>query len=498
MDSFIKNELEKYQNNLQENLEYEFVSDFNDRYDDGFFISKIMNSETGIYRAPLSGSIGEIKLLFKQQFSLEECLRGTFKIFNESLKILDRELYLQSKKFLKERPEELVLPRKDHHHLINSKVQYLKVLQEKGFISPDSQILFPIDGDGEWIDFTNKKHFDELKKYIDELKKINCKNYPVKTGKNKKEAFKNNRCVLKLPYAGSSDCVLYPNNVTYGQERGNFLFWLAVFLVNKDQHENPYMFDCVGFTQGIIIDRFNPYISQVGEFRTFISNGDPIGMSYSSEGTVDGLASIKPLLLKSSIKNEDDTEGFFIYEKTLEIFKKSITKSASLRKFWDNSLSDTDNFLKLVMEKIAIMAKQINELFNLDLNRFDFTVNHNTLGGDSFNIMINELEDIVFGEASYNQFCFIERIDMKYEQYKYLKKVYPEKYESLINVQDKLVIQNFTDTDPFEAMNVESLIESYQNALSSDNLTSNRRKLRSSKRSKSKSRSSRSSSENAF
>ena len=52
-------------------------------------------------------------------------------------------------------------------------------------------------------------------------------------------------------------------------------------------------------------------------------------------------------------------------------------------------------------------------------------------------------------EASYNQFCFIERIDMKYELYKYLKKVYPEKYESLINDQEKEVrsLLKFCDLD---------------------------------------------------
>ena len=92
---------------------------------------------------------------------------------------------------------------------------------------------------------------------------------------------------------------------------------------------------------------------------------------------------------------------------------------------------------------------------------------------------------------------FQDSVYMKYEQYNYLKNVYPEKYESLISNQDKLVIQNFTDTDPFEAMNVESLIKSYQNALSDDDLTSSRRRIRSSKKS-SKRKSKKSSMETPF
>lgn len=494
MDSFIKNELETFEREVRENLQLEAVRDI-DSEENSFFIIKILSIQKDAYRAPFC-SIGDKYLNFKNEFTLKQSLEISFKYVNKCLKILDRELYLQSKNYLKENLDEIILPRKDQHHLINSKVQYLKILQEKGFISQDSQILFPIDSDGEWIDFTKKKHFDELKKYLDQL--WYTKNYSTYTMKDKKLAFKNKGCVLKLPYAGSSDCVLYPSNVTYDQEKNNYLFWLAVYLKSfgLSYKENPSHLGCLGFTQGIIIDRYNPYIPTIGEFRTFISNGDPIAMSYSSELTKDGFASIKPLFLKSSIKDKNDLDGFFIYEKTLELFKKSINSSGSIKKFWNSELSDEENFIKLVMEKIVVMSKEINSLLNLDLNRFDFVLNHNIIEGQPFNIMINEIEDIVYGDASINQFMWVDSIDMKYEQFKYLKSVYPEKYKSLIGIQDKLVIQNFTDTDPFESMDVSGLIDSYQNALSSDNLTSSRRKIRESKRSRSKS--SRSSSEDAF
>lgn len=503
MDKFLKGQTNIFEEEIKNKLELDYNGNGYDNSDsdDGFFIIKMLSDVKETYRAPFC-ALGDKILYFYGEFPLQECLQITFKYFNKCLRILDRGLYLQTKKQLKKDNNELILPRKDHHHLINSKVQYLKILQEKGFISSDSQILFPIDSDGEWIDFTKKKHFDELKTYLDQLDTTDCSNYPLKTMKNKKSAFKNKRCVLKLPYAGSSDCVLYPENITYDQERGNYLFWLAVYLktLGINHNENPLNFNCLGFTQGIIIDRYNPYISTIGEFRTFISNGDAIAMSYSSDLTVDGMASIKPLFLKSSIKDKNDPDGFFIYEKTLEIFKKSIMGSASVRKYWDNSLSDKENFLKLVMEKISKMSKEINSLLNLDLNRFDFVLNHNIIEGNPFNLMINEIEDIVFGDASINQFAYQDSVYMKYEQYKYLKQVYPEKYGSLTENQDKFVIKIFTETDPFEAMNVESLIESYQNALSSGNLTSDRRRLRSSKRSRSskKSRSSRSSSEEYF
>ena len=73
----------------------------------------------------------------------------------------------------------------------------------------------------------------------------------------------------------------------------------------------------------------------------------------------------KKIIVAITVKDKNDIEGFFIYEKTLELFKKSIIGSASLRKYWDNSLSDKENFLKLVMEKIAKMSKEINSLLNL-------------------------------------------------------------------------------------------------------------------------------------
>jgi len=480
MEKFLKNELETFGKEVRENLQLECQGDI-DSEEKFFSIIKILSIRKDAYRAPFC-SIGDKYLYLKNQFTLKESLEISFKFFNRSLKILDKELYLQSKFYLKDNLDEIILPRKDQHHLINSKVQYLKILQEKGFISQDSQILFPIDSKGEWIDFTKNKHFNELKTYLDQLG--DTKNYNISSMRDKKLAFKNKGCVLKLPYAGSSDCVLYPSNVTYDQEKNNYLFWLAVYLktLGLSYEENPYYLGCLGFTQGIIIDRYNPYIPTIGEFRTFISNGDPIAMSYSSDLTKDGLASIKPLFLKSSIKDKSDLDGFFIYEKTLELFKKSINGSGSVRKYWNSELSDEENFIKLVMEKIAVMSKEINSLLNLDLNRFDFVLNHNIIEGQPFNLMINEIEDIVYGDGSINQFMYHDSIYMKNEQFKYLKSVYPEKYESLVGIQDKLVIQNFTDTDPFESMDVSGLIDSYQNALSSINLTSDRRKTRSLKR----------------
>ena len=44
-------------------------------------------------------AIGDKILYFRNKFSLPECLQITFKYFNKCLKILDRELYLQTKRF---------------------------------------------------------------------------------------------------------------------------------------------------------------------------------------------------------------------------------------------------------------------------------------------------------------------------------------------------------------------------------------------------------------
>ena len=156
MEKFIKDQTNIFEEEIKNKLQLEYHNSDKDGSEEGFYIIKMLSDVKDTYRAPFC-AVGDKVLYFRNTFSLKECLQITFKYFNNCLKILDRELYLQTKGFLKENTNELILPRKDYHHLINSKVQYLKVLQEKGFISEDSQILFPINSDGEWIDFTKKK-----------------------------------------------------------------------------------------------------------------------------------------------------------------------------------------------------------------------------------------------------------------------------------------------------------------------------------------------------
>ena len=499
MNKIINNEVEKFKNSIEGNivLTCEGSYDELDR-ESTFFLIKLYDRVTDNLRAPWC-AIGDKTIDFGGELSLKECLQGSFLFYDEAIGILNKSIKEALNELLKETPQAVILPRIDQHHLINSKIQYLKILQEKRLISNDSQLLFPIDEEGKWINFKNEKHYQKLTEYLTLLKKNQGDpEYRTKSMKEKKKAFTDKKCVLKLPYAGSSDCVLYPEGVTYEDYQGDYLYWLAVYLHMKGNHEKIHHLGCLGFTQGIIIDRYNPYIPLLGEFRCFVANGDIIAISYSSINTGGGFGSIKSLLLKSSIKDKSDTEGYFIYEKTLELVKEAFTKSASIRKYWDSHKTDTENLMDLLVNPMGMMSRELNELLQLNCNRYDFVVNHETaVPGNGFKIMVNEVEDITYGEASYIQFGNVDKINLRFQHLKYYQEKFPGKIDELKKIQGNLSMDILSESDPFEGMNVESLLKSYENALSSGNLTSNRRKVRSSKRS-SKRSSRRSSSEQSF
>lgn len=91
----------------------------------------------------------------------------------------------------------------------------------------------------------------------------------------------------------------------------------------------------------------------------------------------------------------------------------------------------------------------------------------------------------------------MDKINLRFQHLKYYQEKFPGKIDELKKIQGNLSMEILSETDPFEGMDVESLLKSYENALSSGNLTSDRRKVRTSKRS-SKRSSRRPSSEQSF
>jgi len=346
-------------------------------------------------------------------------LHAAFNFFNESMEIFNSILNDKMREFLSENPDALILPPKEQLHSINSKIGYLEILKQGGFISPDTQVLLPLDTRGNNINFQDGAHFTELQGYLEELGDSK-KNY---NKKDFKRSWLGKMGVIKLPYAGNSECVVYPN-IKYNKNQGNYIYWLAVYLwssgfVGRD-NDSLYTLKCLGFTRGIIVDRYNPLISSIGEFRTFVSNGDVIGISYGSEYTGRILA----LLF-----NRYDEAGAVetIYNPVaLQSLREAFLKGRMVR-FWKTEDSDTQNFKRLFLDQIKTLSGEINTLLNLNCNRLDFCVNHSTIDSGEFNLMINEVEDMAYGFGSIMGFMIPPYdYNMKGEQVKHLKTRYPE------------------------------------------------------------------------
>jgi len=374
--------------------------------------------------------IGDYKLKNSGNFSRREFLQGAFTFFNEAMEIFDSLFNEKTKIFLSKNPDAVILPPIEQLHLINSKVQYLKILQDKGFISSDTQVLFPIDSAGNKIDFQDEAHYTELQGYLTEFFAAGA--LPTYDRTKYATNWKNKKGVLKLPYAGGNECVVYPN-IEYDKNQGNYIYWLAVYLCSdrflgdgRDDNEIYYL-GCLGFTRGIIVDRYNPLISLIGEFRTFVSNGDVIGISYSSSTTVK----ILPLLFNRHIESGGMET---IYNPiALESIGAAFLRSPRMKKYWNEKLSAIVNFERLFLDQIRSLSTEINKLLNLNCNRLDFCVDHATLDTGDFKLMINEVEDIAYGRGSILVFAEnpLFGINMKYEQFKHLETRYPGEIDTL-------------------------------------------------------------------
>tara|TARA_B100001094_G_scaffold193847_1_gene187709 strand:- start:957 stop:2561 length:1605 start_codon:yes stop_codon:yes gene_type:complete len=369
-------------------------------------------------------------------------LYGAFYYFNEVMELLYSIIIQKIKTELNKNPYVIFIPKIQELNFLNSKVEYLKVLKENGFINNDTQILLPpvnLQQDSEI--------FTTLNVHLKNLKDIFVTGTVYEPTKKMKTNWEENKCVIKLPYSGTTDCVIFPNSVRYDDNIDDYIFWLAVYLISSggvnwigDKIDENYIYKlrCLGFTKGIIVDRYNPLILIVGEFRTFVSNGDIIGISYSSTST----GSPVPLGLLFYRNHVDESGGEPIYNhRVLSIIKKAFIRNPTLKKHWDAISSgmeekgDIEIFESLILNQIKTLTRDISALLDLDSNRLDFCLDHSILGGGKFKLMINEVEDMTYGAGSTINFTYDpifkhedgSLLNMKNEQLKHLIVKYPEK-----------------------------------------------------------------------
>jgi len=413
-------------------------------------------------------------------FGLKETLQGLFTLFDKAIEIFENALHSTMKEHISQNPDALFLPPIEQQHLINSKVEYLRVLQSLGYISPDTLILFPFDREGNKIDFQDNemgtKHFVELQECLSRLyKKKDDKGNDI-TGGRIYEAWPEKQperaasyywskklSVLKLPYAGGSGCVIYPYRVSLVEpnsrnDNNSYIWWLAVYLWaqfhgDENNHESPAHhlswvsekgrnFKCLGFTRGIIVDRYNPLISMIGEFRTFVFNGDVIAISFSSP-KIKALEHLRGTPMEGAHKTPPLFFNGTYNEAVLEKVKESFINhpGPNISRFWDSTQSNQHNFNIIFLSEIKRLSKEVSDLLNLNCNRIDFVVHHGSLKRDTaFKLIVNEVEDITYGDGPTAGFNFgippsmtlpHGYLDMRDLQFDNLASTYPEKIAEL-------------------------------------------------------------------
>ena len=420
------------------------------------------------YRQPLS-YIGDLGILLGEDIDVDN-IQFVFVFFNEIV----GKMHQLTRKYLHEYvsrpadgyPPSIIFPSINDLFRINSKI-YLKTLKDRGYISRDTLILQPIDENGVKIDFTSEETKGRLK---DTIRKLYT-SYRIGNLKMKRR-WSNGEAIIKTGYSGNSSCVTrIPFDINYSWKRGlseipqleppqdDYIYWLALYLVIEgatvtDQGKVilPHFLKCLGFTQTLIIDRYNPALISLGEFRTFVVNRQILGITHTKTGGFryallyldetkeppsltylpKGLETLKNIILKS---------GFKRYIKPSIILDMNNTDDES------TSLEATKTFMNSLLVDAQRLIDGASDACGLVCNRFDLCISHHSIQEDNtlnnegvpidpetglpeLKMTINEIEDMTYGEASVLGFGF-HGIDMKAKQYHYLFEHFPHIVERL-------------------------------------------------------------------
>jgi len=367
----------------------------------------------------ISGSpysrIGDFELSYTNENFREQFMKANliYKYFLAKIKYSIQEIKDDSKN--------IYLPPMNNLELINSKIDYLKILKRFDLIDKET-LLFDFNEE-----ILSSAKFEELVQIMEELSEVDFEegvNYPV----------------IKTPYGGSSSCVTISTNSIYHVDK-DYLYWLAVYLNTK-----PNKIDCIGYNGGLIIEKINKYIELIGEFRCFCVNGHILAITHSYfdtgiiHGTIDGMRfrkfGIRQKLLEKPLdldilflRDIDDSEfeiyfGIDILTKTIigdkiipynvEFLKKNYYEGWEYDKGIEtlneskvqNIISKMNNFFRpiKIIEALKILCKKVFDKLNengikLTCNRIDICVSNNCeLNEPKF--IVNEIEDITFGPLS--------------------------------------------------------------------------------------------------
>jgi hypothetical protein len=304
----------------------------------------------------------------------------------------------------------IYLPSLKNAVFINSKIEYLKILNnviDKSTLLVEAPLEINID---KVIEYKNNYEEGNL---VYPLEKI---------------------CVIKTPFAGGSSCVVSIPNIEPNENK-SYEYWLGIF-IKKSKHKK---IKCSGFSTGLIIQNYNDFFSEIGEFRCFCVNGIIIAIIYSFYDEFHLIAHRKNLFNKNDDLKIKDLGKLKIVENEINKIKENIKNRYNNNNNNNYNLDNKINLfnnLKYYLEQFEQICNYVKEKFDLigqplNINRIDLVISSDsTLINPNF--IVNEVEDFSCGPAStypVNTLINNNNIDIMFKFKQILAKLY---FNSLI------------------------------------------------------------------
>ena len=155
---------------------------------------------------------------------------------------------------------------------------------------------------------------------------------------------KMSKVVIKTPYGGNSSCVaitdIYENPMNL-----KFEDWLGIFIKEKFINQ----INCLGFNKALIVQPFNPYLDDIGEFRIFAVDGEIFFITYTNnnfpsehnffplairQGLLDSSGQFKTITKEANLPEDFGSFQYKLDRKVTRLLVKKV-----LVKNWDGSSS---------------------------------------------------------------------------------------------------------------------------------------------------------------
>ena len=389
------------------------ITEFNEQFEDykkyigaiqiGLTTQTIIYNNLRQFGSPYS-RIGDTTILYENDEGLLNAIKKSklhFKLYLEKLREVYKEKHDSS-------GEILILPPIKNLEFINSKIDYMEILKSSNLV--DNYVYYPAPS--EPIDI--KEVIAERDSY---------------TGTNDANNPNRRLVVLKLPYSGGSQCV---KTLEFTEDYTGYSYnkWLGIYL-SQVKPNVP----CAGFNLGIIIQPYNQFIVDIGEFRCFCVNGYIAFITFSNSNVYQTfpIYACREKLLKGNGRSiiSELTETTQDYGDLKYMLKQEEIDSLmeNLEKEWDDTLyggfkrmngDHVEVFKQFfapdraekVKETMAKLEKVCSDTYKicadnghpLSINRIDITISHDSdfTSLEGIKLAVNEIEDVSFGPLSIN------------------------------------------------------------------------------------------------